>query len=171
MKKGIFVALAALALTVFAVPDANAWWHRGPDLDLRIAGSNFITSSGEDGRPTPLGQVLTSLQSGIVKGAGGGVFSAQTIIELVGPDDRCTPLFGADLSTTIVVTQYDGSVLSLVTGPGSFYCTDGSVFFVDFGGTVAGGEGRYDGATGTWEGTAESRPSARVTGTLSVDLD
>ena len=26
MKKGIFVALAALALAVFAVPDAHAWW-------------------------------------------------------------------------------------------------------------------------------------------------
>jgi hypothetical protein len=84
---------------------------------------------------------------------GSAVFTAQTVIEEAGPDERCTPLFGADLSTTIVLTYKDHSMLSLVTGPGSFFCTDGSVFIVDFG------------------GTAESHPSARVTAEVSVDLD
>ena len=169
MKTWIFVAMAALALAVFAVPSAQG--NSGPDLSMRLAGSNFITSSGDDGRPTPLGQVSTSMQSGISKGSGSAVFTSQTIIEAAGPDERCTPLFGADLSTTTVLTYNDGSILSLVTGPGSFFCTDGSSFFVDFGGTVAGGEGRFEGATGTWEGTAESQPSARVTAEVSVDLD
>jgi len=169
MKTGIIIAMAALGLALFAVPDAEGMG--GPDLDMRLAGSNFLTSNGDDGRPTPLGQVSTSLQSGISNGSGSAIFSAQTIIEEAGPDDRCTPLVGADLSTTIVLTYNDGSILSLVTEPGSFFCTDGSNFFVDFGGTVAGGEGRFDGATGTWEGTAESRPTARVTAEISADLD
>ena len=169
MKTGIFIALAALALAVFAVPDALG--KSGPDLDMRLAGSNFITSSGDDGRPTPLGQVSTSIQSGISKGSGSAIFTAQTIIEAAGADDRCSPLLGADLSTSTVLTYSDGSILSLVTGPGSFYCTDGSVFLVDFAGTVAGGEGRFEGATGTWAGTAESLPTARVTAEVSVDLD
>jgi hypothetical protein len=169
MKTGIFIALTALALAVFAVPDALG--NSGPDLDMRLAGSNFITSSGDDGRPTPLGEVSTSMQSGISKGSGSAIFTAQTIIEAAGPDDRCSPLLGADLSTTTVFTYNDGSILSLVTGPGSFYCTDGSVFIVDFEGTVAGGEGRFEGASGTWVGTALSEPSARVTAEVSVDLD
>jgi hypothetical protein len=169
MKTGIFIALTALALAVFAVPDALG--NSGPDLDMRLAGSNFITSSGDDGRPTPLGEVSTSMQSGISKGSGSAIFTAQTIIEAAGPDDRCSPFLGADLSTTTVLTYTDGSILSLVTGPGSFYCTDGSVFIVDFEGTVAGGEGRFEGASGTWVGTALSEPSARVTAEVSVDLD
>lgn len=169
MKNGIIIAMASLALAVLAVP--TAWGESGPDLNMRLAGSNFITSSGDDGRPTPLGQASTSMQSGISKGSGSAIFTAQTIIAAAGPDDRCSPLLGADLSTTIVLTYSDESVLSLVTGPGSFFCTDGSSFFVDFGGTVAGGEGRFEGATGTWVGTAESRPTARVTAEVSVDLD
>ena len=169
MKTGFLIAVAALCFTAFAVAEAHG--HEDSDLNLRLAGSNFITSSTDEGRPTPLGAVSTSLQSGISKGSGSAVFSAQTVIEQFGPDDRCAPLVGADLSTTIVVTYKDGSILSLVTGPGSFYCTDGSVFIVDFGGTVAGGEGRFEGATGTWEGTAESQPTSRITSEISVDLD
>jgi hypothetical protein len=169
MKTGIFIAMAALALAVFAVP--NAQGNSGPDLSMSVAGSNFITSSGDDGRPTPLGQVSTSMQSGISKGSGSAIFTAQTVIEQFGQDGRCSPLVGADLSTTIVLTYNDGSILSLVTGAGSHYCTDGSVFIVDFGGTVEGGEGRFEGATGTWTGTALSEPVARLTGELSVDLD
>jgi hypothetical protein len=111
------------------------------------------------------------MQSGISQGSGSAVFTAQTIIEAAGFDERCAPLLGADLSTTTVLTYNDGSMLSLVTGPGSFFCTDGSIFIVDFGGTVAGGEGRFEGATGTWEGTAISRPTARVKAEVSVDLD
>lgn len=169
MKVTIIIAVASLALAAFVVPDALG--DSGPDLEMRLAGSNFITSSGDNGRPTPLGQVSTSMQSGIAKGSGSAVFTAQTIIEAAGPDDRCSPLLGADLSTSTVLTFNDGSILSLVTGPGSYYCTDGSVFIVDFSGTVAGGEGRFEGATGTWVGTAESQPTARVTAEVSVDLD
>jgi hypothetical protein len=169
MKLTIIVAVASLALAAFVVPDALG--ESGPDHEMRHAGSNFITSSGDDGRPTPLGQVSTSMQSGVSKGSGSAVFTAQTIIEAAGPDDRCSPLLGADLSTSTVLTFKDGSILSLVTGPGSYYCTDGSVFIVDFSGTVAGGEGRFEGATGTWVGTAESQPTARVTAEVSVDLD
>jgi hypothetical protein len=171
MKTGIFVTVAALALALFAVPEAHG--NDGSDLNLRLAGSNLITSSTEEGRPTPLGEVSTSLQSGIVKGSSGaGIFSAQTIIEEALPDPRC-PLelpVGNDLSTTFVLTYADGSILSGTTGPDSFFCSDGVVFSVEFVGIVTGGERRFEGATGTWEGTARAE-SSRVTAEITVDLD
>jgi hypothetical protein len=176
MKKGIFVTVAALGLALFAVPDAHG--NDGSDLNLRLAGSNFITSSQDDGTPTPLGAASTSLQSGIAKGKSGrAIFSAQTIIEEAGQDDRCGPLPGAGLSTTSVLTYNDGSILSLTTTDltdpeSSFYCFNPvtEVFFVEFEGTVTGGTGRFEGATGTWKGSAEAQ-SSRVTAELEINLD
>ncbi|MDH3201955.1 MAG: hypothetical protein OEM15_13775 [Myxococcales bacterium] len=171
MKKGIFIAMAALGLALFAVPEAHG--VDGQSLQLRFAGSNFITSSTDEGRPTPLGQVSTSLQNGIVKGGGSAVFSAQTIVEEAGQDDRCGSLPGAALSTTTVLTYNDGSILSLTTDDEvSFFCFDpiSGVFFVDFAGTVTGGVGRFEGASGSWQGTAQAQ-SSRVTADITVDLD
>jgi hypothetical protein len=119
----------------------------------------------------------TSIASGIVKGGGGGIFTAQNVgqgvADLENPfDPRCegTPLpIGNDLATTIVITQHDGSILSLATVD-SYYCSDGVTFVANIGGNVLGGEGRYEGASGTWEGTAQVFQS-RVIGTLDVDLD
>jgi hypothetical protein len=181
MKKGIFIALAALALAVFAVPEAQG--KHGRSLDLRLSGSNFITSSQPDGTPTPLGQVSTSLQSGIAKGSGSPIFSAQTVIEAPGQDERCGELPGAGLSTTSVLTYDDGSILSITTDDEkSFYCFEptsfdpdtglpiAGIFTVEFEGTVTGGTGRFEGATGTWVGSAEAE-SSRVTAHLEIDLD
>lgn len=173
MKPAILVAVAAMAFAIVSIPDveAKAWWGRH-GLELKLTGSNFITSS-EGGRPTPNNEVNTSLQSGIIRGGGSGLFSAQTTIEQAGMDSRCeaTLPFGADLFTTIVLTYHDGSQLTLqATGPESFYCTNGETFVVDLGGTVLGGEGRYEDATGTWEGTAEAFQS-RVTANIELDLD
>ncbi len=178
MKTGIIIAMAALGLALFAVPDApaQAWrgWHKGPDLNLRLSGSNFITSSQADGTPSPLGAVSTSLQSGIVKGRyGGAIFSAQTIIDEAGQDDRCGQLPGAPLSTTSVLTYPDGSILTLETDSEvSYYCYNPNtgVFTVEFAGTVGGGARRFEGASGFWEGTAEA-VNGRVQAHLQVDLD
>jgi len=171
MKPGIIiVALAAMTLAVVGMQDSPA---QAEDPSVRFAGSNFITSSQDDGTPTPAGEASTSMQSGIAKGKfGKAVFSAQTVIEEALPDGRCPPQLpvGNDLSTTIVMTYNDGSILSIATGPGSFYCSDGTVFAVDFTGIVTGGEGRFEGATGTWEGTARAE-SARVTADARIDLD
>jgi hypothetical protein len=170
MKTGIFIALAALALAVFAVPDA--YGNSGPDLDLRLSGSSFITSSQDDGTPTPATEASTSLQSGIAKGSGSAIFSAQTVIEQPLPDARCPAVlpFGNDLTTSVVFTYDDGSILSITTGADSFFCSDGVLFVAEFAGTVTGGDGRFEGATGTWEGTAQV-DGTRVTGNVSVDLD
>ena len=179
MKSLILVAAAAMALTLVGTPDVEArgWgsWHK--TLNLRIAGSNYITSNLEDGTPTPANMTTTSISNGIIRGGGAGVFTAQNVAQGVADlenpfDPRCegTPLpIGNDLDTTIVVTRYDGSVLSLDTED-SYYCTDGITFVGYLGGVVLGGEGRYEGATGTWEGTAQVFQS-RLTGTLDVDLD
>ena len=179
MKKGILVAIAALALAVFAVPEAQG--NDGRSLDLRLSGSNFITSS-EDGRPTPADGLspLTSLASGIAKGSGSPLFSTQAVLEPLpaSPVDyppACLamdpPMAGADISITTVLTYNDGSLLSLATGPDAFYCTDGVLFVVGgLEGIVTGGEGRFEGATGTFDGTAQTQAN-RATAHIMVDLD
>jgi hypothetical protein len=173
MKTGIFIALAALALAVVAVPDAHGWWHRGPELNLRVAGSSFITSSQDDGTPSPLGGVFTSMQSGKAKGAGGGIFTSQAVVGAAGLEPRCEPPFPLGGNITffqVVLTDSDGSILTLQASEDSFYCTDGSTFVANAGGSVLGGEGRYEGATGTWDVSAQIFQS-RVTGTLTADLE
>lgn len=183
MKKGIFVAIAALALAVFAVPEAQG--KNGRSLDLRLSGSIFVTSSTDEGRPTPVDglSALTALSSGIAKGSGSPLFSTQTIVEPLpeNPADfppACLamdpPMAGAGISTTTVFTFKDGSLLTLTSDPEiSFYCVsaDGVVFTAEFGGMVAGGTGRFEGATGTFESTADVvSGTGRLTSHTMVDL-
>jgi hypothetical protein len=172
MKTGIFIALAALALAVFAVADAQGE-DGGHVQQLRLSGSTFITSS-VGGVVTPGGvQPVVSLSSGIVKGSGAAVFSTQSLVGVgVFQDSRCTdPLlpFGGDLRHATVVTYADGSILSWESTTG-FYCTDGVVTVSETEGRVMGGEGRFEGATGTVTGTARSE-NGRVTTDTRVDLD
>ena len=175
MKTGIVVALAALALAIFVVPEAQG--KDGRTLDVSLAGSNFITSD-EDGIPTPLdGRPITAIQNGIAKGSGGAIFSSNAALEQVPenplefpPDCLAQGLAGAPLTISFVLTYNDGSLLSLATGPGSFYCTDGTDFSVDGVGIVTGGNGRFEGATGTFSVTAFSEPP-RVLADLEIDLD
>ena len=182
MKTGILIALAALALVVYAVPEAQG--KSGRSLDLRLSGSIFVTSSRGEGRPTPVDglSALTALASGIAKGSGSSLFSTQTVVEPLpeNPADYpagCLalnpPQAGAGLTTTTVFTFNDGSLLSLTSDPEiSFYCTDGVVFTVEFGGIVTGGTGRFEGATGTYESTAEAvAGTGRLTAHTAVDLD
>jgi hypothetical protein len=180
MKTGIFVALTALLVAVFAIPEAQG--INGQTLNLRVWGANMI-SSDEDGIPTPIdGRALASIQSGMARGPGGSasVFASTAIQELPGepgqfpPDCLAAGLAGAPLFQTIVLTYNDGSLLSLIAGPGSFYCTDGAIFIIESGGDIAAGNGRFEGATGTWELTAQTLPpggTGLFTGEISIDLN
>ena len=179
MTRGfITIALAALAVIIVATPDAHGWWHSGPDMSLRLSGGNFISST-IDGAPTPPdGQALTATQSGIARGRHGrALFYSQAELDAVPSDPAMFPpdclaqgLGGSTLSTTLVFTYNDGSILSMTTDDGSYFCTDGTAFTVSFGGTVTGGEKRFEGASGTWEGTADS-VSGRVVAKVEIDLD
>lgn len=176
MKTGIFIVVAALGLALFAVPDAEAWWgwHKRPDLNLRGSGAVFITSS-ENGAPTMLdGRPLTVLASGITKGSGSPVFFTQAIFEQYVPDTvSCPeelPLRG-NFSGSSAFTFRDGSVLSLSFGPGSFCCTDGAVFDCEQAGTEMVGIGRFEDATGTFEGNIRVDTGPIVTFNTLVDLD
>ncbi|MBW2191928.1 MAG: hypothetical protein JRG93_20555 [Deltaproteobacteria bacterium] len=176
MKKGIFVALAALALAVFAVPEAQG--SNGRTLNVSLAGSNYA-SSDENGMPTPLdGQPLVAVQNGIVKGGGGALWTSNAELEQVPanplefpPDCLAQGLAGAPLTLSFVLMYNDGSLLSLSAGPdSSFFCTDGTNFTVDVAGIVTGGNGRFEGATGNFTGTAFSEPP-RVTAELTINLN
>lgn len=182
MKIGIFTALAALALTVFAVADAYGMGQQ--DLHMKIFGGNHI-SSDEGGEPTPLdGGPLTAIQSGKSKGSGSpDLFSTAALgaIDFANvPAPGCPaalPLAGA-IDVTLVLIYNDGSLLSLTTDPNvdgepptSFYCTDGTNFATDLVGSVAGGNGRFEGSVGSWAGTSMTFPGGRFTGEISVDLD
>ena len=172
MKTGIFVALAALALAVFAVAGAQDG-DRGRVQKLRLSGSTFITSS-EGGMPTPMPgfQTFTSLASGIVKGSDAAVFSTQSITGPALPDDRCTdPLlpFGGDISFTTVVTYADGSILSWESD--TFYCSNGADVVFEAESNITGGEGRFEGATGTTKAVVTGNLDGRVTSDARVYLD
>lgn len=171
-----FAVMAALTVAMVGVPGSAARANDG-SVDLRFYGANFVNST-VDGRPSPLdGRVATARQSGIVKGRGRGIFASQAVLEEVPANPADFPAdclamgqAGSDIFVAIVVTYNDGSILTLVTtGPDSFFCTDGAVFTIEFEGIVTGGEGRFEGATGTWEGTAHAQ-NFRVTAAVEVDL-
>jgi len=176
MKPGIvIVALAAMALAIVATADtqAKAWgsWH---GMSLRLAGSSFVVSTEADGTIKEL-PPFTSIQNGIAKGKSGRAqFRAQTVAGIPEFDpENCPeglPLRGP-LTATFVLTYNDGSILSGVTGGDNHYCTDGlGLNFADFGGSITGGDRRFEGATGTWQASGLI-DAARVTVELDIDLD
>ena len=158
---------------VGAVGVAEAQSRSGPDIKLEGFGGIYVTSS-EDGIPTPLdGQPLTVLGSGITKGSGSPIFLLQGVFEdYFAPDlTDCTqelPLRG-ELTGSNVLTYQDGSILQLGF-TGSFCCTDGVVFECNLDGEIVGGMGRFEGATGTYVGSARAE-TGRLSYEVSVDLD
>ncbi len=174
MKAGLFTALIALTFAVFSV--ADAYGMDGSDLHMEIFGANVI-SSDMDGAPTPLdGRAITAIQSGQTKGSGSPSLFSTSFLDAVdfgNPPPGCTPAlpFGAAIGGNLILTYRDGSLLSLEAGPGSFYCTDGLNFTVEWGGDVVGGNRRFEDAAGSWEGSAQTFPGGRFTGELSVDLE
>jgi hypothetical protein len=181
MKTGILVTVAALGLALFAVPDAHG--NGGADLHLKIFGGNHI-SSDTGGEPTLLdGGPLTAIQSGKSKGSGSpDLFSTAALAatEFENPPPGCPAAlpFGGAIDVTLVFIYHDGSLLSLTTDPNvegqpptSFFCTDGTNFSTDLVGSVAGGNRRFEGSSGTWEGTSITFPGGRFTGEINVDLD
>jgi hypothetical protein len=171
VKKGIFVALAALALAVAAVADANGAGE--PDINLRAWGGNLI-SSDEGGIPTPPNAPpLTVFQSGKTKGSSGspslfGSVSIPAFDPALVPTE-CEGLPGGPLFQTIVLTYDDGSMLSLVAGPGSYYCTDGIVFTFEAFGEVRAGAGRFEGVTGKYGASGQTLPPGG-TGLFTADI-
>lgn len=178
IKTGIFVALTALLVAVFAIPEAQG--IDGQTLNLSVWGANMI-SSDEDGIPTPLdGSALTAIQSAKARGNGGSAdLFASTALPafdpaLIPPDCAGLDLAGGPLFQTIVLTYNDGSLLSLVAGPPSFYCTDGAIFTFDVIGDVRAGDGRFEGASGTFEATGRTLPpggTGLFTAEISIDLN
>ena len=175
MKKGIFVALAALALAIVAVPDAHGDGER--DLHMTVFGGNVV-SSDTDGIPTPIdGGAIHATQSGKTKGSGSpSLFSSAALAavdfnNLPAPGCPAAMPLGSDIDATLVFIYDDGSLLSIATELGSFYCSDGTNFTVSFVGSVVGGNGRFEGATGSWVGTTQTFPGGRFIGEISVDLD
>ena len=175
MKFGIFVALAALALAVFAVPDAHAWWghHHGPDVDQQLFAQTISINVDED----PAGN-STSVVSGIAKGQPGGADVSAVLVfkTQFAPDSRCP----VELSLGAEVIRFewgevysDGSLLSGFADPGQVFCTDGvTLTAAELTGTVSGGTGRFEGRTGTWSTVASSpTASTNTTGTFTVDFD
>ena len=156
-----------------AVGVAEAQSRSGPEIHLEGFGGIYVTSS-VDGVPTPLdGQPLTVIGSGITKGSGSPIFLLQGVFEdYFEPDlTDCTqelPLRG-DLTGSDVLTYNDGSVLQLGF-TGSICCTNGVAFECELDGTVIEGLGRFEGATGTYKGSAYAE-SGRLTYEVSVDLD
>jgi len=163
MKLGIIATmLGALAIIVFAAPDAHGWWSSGPDVDMRFAGSSSVMDVDPDTNETSTIQNLTA------RGRPGFAHVTTNVVyEELGPYDGC-PLVGADATATWVATYRDHSIL---TGSGSGYvCYDGAVFTGYVEGEITGTVGRFEGVTGTFEADASVLNSA-FTGTLTGDFD
>ncbi|MGB3051145.1 MAG: hypothetical protein WBB42_09110 [Polyangiales bacterium] len=180
MKKGIFVALAALALTVFAVPDAHAWkgHHHGPDVDQRLF-VQIITVDVDldaDGNEDPTGNT-TGVASGIAKGQPGRADVSAVLVfkTLFVEDDRCPdelPL-GADVVRFEWGQVYsDGSLLSGFADADQAFCTNGTLTSAELTGPISGGTGRFEGRTGKWSTVASSpTTNTNTTGTFTVVFD
>jgi len=158
----IAVTGGALALGLMAAPEVEGSWSKGPDVDLRFAGSSTVVDVDEETGDT------STLQVTQAKGKRGNAqLTSNVVYEPVGPYEGC-PVFGADATVDWVATYNDGSVL---TGTGSgFVCTDGTVFTGDVSGAITGTVGRFEGASGTWEAQASVLNSA-FTGMLTADFD
>jgi len=172
MKTGIIIAMAALGLAIFAVPDtpaeARGGWHHGPDVNQRFSGSTFVVDADA------VTGNQTSLLNALCKGQPGTAQLA-SLIEFgpAGPDDRCPSElpFGAEIiSQTWVQTYNDGSLLTGTTDSGSFLCSHGIVFAAEVSGTITGGTRRFKNASGTWKADARTENSG-LTGHIKVDLN
>ena len=79
MKTGIIIAMAALGLAIFAVPDtpaeARGGWHHGPDVNQTALGEHLSPLS-VDGRHA-LGNT-TAMQNWLAKGQPGSAHIART---------------------------------------------------------------------------------------------
>lgn len=154
---------------------AQAQQSRGNDLQARLSGSNLIITTDENGDLTPTTEAGVSVGVGIAKGSGSATFQLRVAFTdpFPAPDGSCPDElpFATDLTTTnLVLTYADGSILELSSSTGTA-CSNGVIFAVSIEeGTVVGGEGRFDGADGTWSATVEQE-SARLTGELEVDLN
>lgn len=170
MKPGmILISIAALALAVFAAPDARG--DSGPGVNQRLFGSTFTIDVDDETGNT------TSQQNMVAKGQPG---KAQVVSLLefgppLGIDPRCPEElpFGSDLiSFAFVETFNDGSILTGAASPGQAVCSDGATFAADIVGVLTGGTGRFEDASGTWAATA-STPAENnsITGTFTADFD
>lgn len=170
MKARIFIAFAALALAVVAVPEAQG--KSGSDVDQRLSGSTHVASVNEVGNTTSLLNLLAKGQPGKAQ------VTARLVFEpVVGPDPggRCPAEFplGADvLNFEFVEIFSDGSLLTGSASVGQAVCSDGAAFVATLSGKIDGGTGRFEGVGGTWEGTAFSPGENQgVTGTITADLN
>jgi hypothetical protein len=168
MKRGILVALAALALAVVAVPDADAHGHAGPDLNQRVSGSSFTNDPDESTGHQ------TGWQNLIAKGQPGRAhIDTQFELGLFTPNLECPAEFpfGGDLiSFDWVETFNDGSLLT-GTATAGLVCADGLGGSTTVAsGNVTGGTGRFEGASGTWEAEALVANNG-LTGSVTADFD
>jgi len=175
MKKGILVALAALGLAVFAVPDAQG--KSGPAVDQRFSGNIFAIDVTDD---TP--SLTTSLVTAIAKGQPGKAqITAALVFEtefVFNPEGDCPP--GFPLESNIISFEWgeiynDGSVLSGVATEGQVFCLDLDITrtVADLTGTIVGATGRFESAIGSsWSAEASAAvDSNTVTGAITVDLN
>lgn len=179
MKAGIVIALAALALAVFAVPEAQG--KSGADVDQRITGHIITVDVDEESGNT------TSLLNAIAKGQPGKAQITAVIVfksdfVLLPEDERnCPPDFPLEadiISFEWGETYNDGSLLAGAVDPddpAQVVCLDfpvPSLAVANLTGMITGGTGRFEGASGTWASEASS-PLANTTavGSITADLN
>jgi hypothetical protein len=167
MKATIFFSFAALAVAVFGVSEANAWWHRGPDVDQRISGSSLTVEVDDEGNTQAMLNLLAKGQPGSAH-----LDSVAVYGPVLGPVEGCPAgtIGAAVVSQNAVETFSDGSLLTFLTTDGVLCTADGVVFTANVTGVVTGGTGRFEDASGTFEASVVTKNSG-LSGRLTADLD
>ncbi len=167
MKSAILLSLAALAVAVLGVSDAEAWWNKGPELNQKIFGSSLTVEVDDEGNT----QVMLNL---IAKGQPGSAHLDSVAVygPVLGPVDGCPDgTIGANVvSQNAVETFSDGSLLTFLTTDGVLCTADGVVFTADVVGVITGGTRRFEDASGSFEASVETKNSG-LSGTLTADFD
>ena len=168
----IMTAMAALALAVFAVAEAQDDW--GTDVNQRLFGHTIeVVAAGP-------GEVSTAAINGIAKGEPGRalvtamlVYRESTLPPTPNPNCPADFPFGQEIIRFEWGETYnDGSMLAGYLPPPGVICSDGILSVVDLVGVITGGTGRFEGGSGTWAIEASSPlANTTTTGTLTVDLD
>jgi len=165
MKQAIFLSFAAFAVAALGVSDAQAWWHRGPDVDQRMSGSSLTIEVDDEGNTQVMINLLATGQPG------GAHLDSIAVFGPVGLHGDCPGQLGADvISQNSVETFNDGSLLTYLTTSGVVCTPDGVTFTGAVTGTVTGGTGRFEDASGTFEASVVTKYGG-MTGTITADLD
>lgn len=161
-------------ISVSGVAQAQA--QGGPqNVSQQLFGHTLVINVDEEtGNTTSRQTVLAKGQPGTAQGTATIVFKTDFVFN---PEGDCPP--GFPLESEVISFEWgeiynDGSLLAGAADGGQVLCLDLDLTLTTttLTGSITGGTGRFEGASGTWIVEASSPSgSSTTTGSITVDLD